>query len=488
MGTGGALYECFDWLDEDFLILYADVYSKVDLRKLISFHHENRNDMTCVTHPNDHPFDSDILETDNNNKIIKVHPHPRLDTTWLPNNINAAMYCANKKIFNCRIQKRKFDIAQHLLPSLIDNDFKVGGYKTVEYLKDMGTPNRLNKVKLDVKRNIDLRRAHSSQKKAIYIDRDGTINKEAGHISELDQFALEAEAALAIKKINSSHYLAFCVTNQPVIARGEASENKILNIHNKMETLLGLEEAYLDEIVYCPHHPDGGFKGEIKELKKNCDCRKPKPGLINELSRKYNIDNSKSFMIGDRFSDVLAGERAGSYTVLITSGSRDKQETYATRPFLVVSNLNSAVQFILESFEKVNLFSGKILASLENDVKILFIEGSSEEMRFATVSVLLKCINNSLAWRTLQGDNKKDFGNSLDKDVSIIQKILEGTQKHFSESIYIKKLDKCFYFQKVKIASNTLVILDGTNKDFYFSRKELKKFKKQSFFLSIDEK
>ena len=234
LGTGGALYECFDWLDEDFLILYADVYSKVDLRKLISFHHENRNDMTCVTHPNDHPFDSDILETDNYNKIIKVHPHPRLDTTWLPNNINAAMYCANKKIFNCRVQKRKFDIAQHLLPLLINNDFKVGAYKTVEYLKDMGTPNRLSKVKLDVKRNIDLKRAHFSKKKAIYIDRDGTINKEEGHISELDQFALETEAALAIKKINSSHYLAFCVTNQPVIARGEASERKILSIHNKM--------------------------------------------------------------------------------------------------------------------------------------------------------------------------------------------------------------------------------------------------------------
>ena len=121
----------------------------------------------------------------------------------------------------------------------------------------------------------------------------------------------------AIKKINQSGYLAVVVTNQPVIARGEVTYDKLKEIHNKMETLLGKDGAYLDGIYFCPHHPDSGFEGEIKELKIDCNCRKPKPGMLIKAAEDLNVDLSMSWMIGDGKSDILAGKNAGCKTALI---------------------------------------------------------------------------------------------------------------------------------------------------------------------------
>ena len=123
--------------------------------------------------------------------------------------------------------------------------------------------------------------------------------------------------AEAIRTVNESGYLAIVVTNQPVIARGEVTGEELTEIHNKMETLLGKEGAYLDGIYVCPHHPDSGFPGEIPDLKIECDCRKPKPGLLLQAAEEYNIDLSQSWMVGDSAIDVQAGQNAGCQTALI---------------------------------------------------------------------------------------------------------------------------------------------------------------------------
>lgn len=123
--------------------------------------------------------------------------------------------------------------------------------------------------------------------------------------------------AEAIRKINESGYLAIVTTNQPVIARGEVSFEELEEIHNKMETLLGKEGAYLDAIYYCPHHPHKGYEGERPELKIECDCRKPKPGMLLNAAADFNIDLSQSWMVGDGENDVKAGLNAGCKTALI---------------------------------------------------------------------------------------------------------------------------------------------------------------------------
>ena len=142
-----------------------------------------------------------------------------------------------------------------------------------------------------------------------------------GFLRNIDEFELIDGAADAIRKINASDYLAIVATNQPVIARGEISFEELETIHNKMETLLGKEGAYLDAIYFCPHHPHKGYEGERPELKIDCGCRKPKPGMLLKAARDFNIDLQQSWMIGDSESDVKAGQSTGCRTALIGEGT-----------------------------------------------------------------------------------------------------------------------------------------------------------------------
>ena len=214
----------------------------------------------------------------------------------------------------------KVDLDRQLLKPLAGTG-KMFCYDSPEYVKDMGTPERYYSVCEDYKTGRVSGKNLKNKQKAVFLDRDGTINKYVGFLRNIDDFELVDGVADAIKKINASGYLAIVVTNQPVIARGEVSFEELEEIHNKMETLLGKEGAYLDAIYFCPHHPHKGYEGEHPELKFDCDCRKPKPGMLLNAARDFNIDLSQSWMIGDGENDIKAGQNAGCQTALIGSES-----------------------------------------------------------------------------------------------------------------------------------------------------------------------
>ena len=186
-----------------------------------------------------------------------------------------------------------------------------------------------------------------NRQKCIFLDRDGTINRFVGFLRKPGEIELLPGVAEAIRRINESEYLAVCITNQPVVARGEVTFEELDTINNKMHTLLGNEGAYLDGLVFCPHHPDKGFDGEIKELKFDCDCRKPKTGLVKKAAERFNIDVSNSFVIGDTYADVLTGKNAGAKTVLLRSGAEDKFEKYKCDPDFTAEDLLEAINIIL---------------------------------------------------------------------------------------------------------------------------------------------
>ena len=166
-----------------------------------------------------------------------------------------------------------------------------------------------------------------NKQKAVFLDRDGTINRYVGFLRDIDDFELLPGVAEAVKRINASGYLAIVVTNQPVIARGEVTFEQLHEIHNKMETLLGAEGAYLDGIYYCPHHPHKGYEGEVPELKFDCECRKPKPGMLLKAAKDFNIDLAASWMIGDGENDIEAGKAAGCKTSLVGRGEYGQDMT-----------------------------------------------------------------------------------------------------------------------------------------------------------------
>ena len=145
-----------------------------------------------------------------------------------------------------------------------------------------------------------------------------------GFLRDINDFELIPGVAKAIKEINNSGYLAIVVTNQPVIARGEVTVSQLSEIHKKMATELGKEGAFLDAVYYCPHHPDKGYEREIPELKINCDCRKPKPGMLFQAANDFNIDLSQSWMIGDSVSDTKAGNAAGCHSILISQNGENE--------------------------------------------------------------------------------------------------------------------------------------------------------------------
>jgi histidinol-phosphate phosphatase family protein len=145
--------------------------------------------------------------------------------------------------------------------------------------------------------------------------------------------------------MNLSIWLSF-ITNQPVIARGECSFEELNHIHNRLYTLLGREGAYLDGLYFCPHHPDKGFEGEVLELKINCDCRKPKTGMLKRAEADFNADLSNSWFIGDTTMDVQTGKNAGMHTIMLRSGD-PKKEKFNVTPDAMADDLLDAVKMIL---------------------------------------------------------------------------------------------------------------------------------------------
>ncbi len=316
LGNAGALFQMKDKLVEDFLLLNADAMFNVDFNRFVAFHKRHGGLVSLFTHPNNHPYDSGLIISNEKKQVMQWLSKEDNRPEYYENRVNAGLHIINPEVLNKERLAGKIDLDRQVLKPLCGTG-KMYCYDSPEYVKDMGTPNRYYAVCSDFKNGIVEEKNLKKKQKAIFLDRDGTINKYVGFLREVEQFELLDGVSEAIKKINQSGYLAVVVTNQPVIARGEVTYDKLQEIHNKMETLLGKDGAYLDGIYFCPHHPDSGFEGEIKELKIDCNCRKPKPGMLIKAAEDLNIDLSMSWMIGDGKSDILAGKNAGCKTALI---------------------------------------------------------------------------------------------------------------------------------------------------------------------------
>lgn len=318
LGNAGALFQLKDKLTEDFLLLNADAMFNVDFNRFVNFHKEHKGLVTLFTHPNNHPYDSGLIIADKDKQVEKWLAKEDVRPKFYQNRVNAGLHVISPEVLNMQFTTEKVDLDRQVLKPLCGTG-TMYCYDSPEYVKDMGTPDRFEGVCKDFKNGIVEGRNLKNKQKAIFIDRDGTINKYVGFLRDTKQFELLDGVSEAIKKINQSGYLAIVVTNQPVIARGEVTYDGLQEIHNKMETLLGEAGAYLDGIYFCPHHPDSGFEGEIKELKFECECRKPKPGMLFKAAKDLNIDLEQSWMIGDGKNDIQAGQNAGCRTALIGS-------------------------------------------------------------------------------------------------------------------------------------------------------------------------
>lgn len=336
LGNAGALFKLRNQLDSDFLLLNADAIFDVDFNRMVKFHEDNGGLVTLFTHPNNHPYDSGLIIADGEHKVLSWLSKEDKRPQYYQNRVNAGLHVISPKALDMALERLqleekrigtigengeviKVDLDRKILKPLAGTGHMIC-YDSPEYVKDMGTPERFRQVEEDFRTGRVTSKNLKNKQKAIFLDRDGTINEYVGFLRDINQFRLMEGVSEAIKKINNSGYLAIVVTNQPVIARGEVTWEELERIHCKMETELGLEGAYIDGLYFCPHHPHKGYEGEILSLKTNCNCRKPNPGMLLKAAEDFNIDLENSWMIGDGKNDIKAGKNAGCKTALIGHG------------------------------------------------------------------------------------------------------------------------------------------------------------------------
>jgi len=348
-GTAGAVLALMDLLAERFLVVYGDTLFDVDFARFETFHQKSSNGASLFLHPNDHPEDSDLVEIDAG-VILGFHGYPHPPGSWYPNLVNAALYLVEKAaLVPYQHLSPPLDFAKDLFPRMVADGCRLGGYVSSEYIKDLGTPARLDKAVSSLARGVVGRASYRHLQRAVFIDRDGTLNDDPGFIRFAEDLHVFPFVGSAIKRLNDTEYRAVLITNQPVIARGEATFADLRRIHGKLDAELARSRAYLDAYYVCPHHPDSGFPGEVKELKVACDCRKPKPGLVLRAARDMNIDLSRSWFVGDSTSDFGAAALAGVRSIGVRTGCASSDTRYPYRPDVLKENFAAAVEYILET-------------------------------------------------------------------------------------------------------------------------------------------
>ena len=385
-GTAGAVLACLDRLDAAFLVVYGDTLFDIDIASLVAAHRAAGAAATLLLHPNDHPADSDLVELDDNGRILAFHRYPHDPQRVLPNLVNAAFYVVERSLLEAyRSFPVPADFAGDLFPRALQNGRRLHGHRSYEYIKDLGTPSRLDKVERHLASGMVARARRSVPQRAVFLDRDGTLNVLNGYVRSTADFTLLPGVVPALHRLNEAERRVVVITNQPVLARGEATFDGMRRIHAKLDMELGREGVYVDALYLCPHHPDRGFPGEVTALKVDCDCRKPKSGLIERAIAEMNIDREQSFFVGDGARDVQAARSAGVTSIRVHTGEAVSSGDHP--PDFEVQDLGEAVTLILDHYPRW-LQAVEPLAAAVTAGDVILVDGLSRSGRSATASVL----------------------------------------------------------------------------------------------------
>jgi D,D-heptose 1,7-bisphosphate phosphatase len=437
LGTVGGLKAIEDRLKGDFILLYGDVMLDMDIHRLQKFHAAKNSECTLVVHPNDHPYDSDLVEIDNDGKITAFHPKPHEENKYYRNLVSAGMYILSFSLLRYLKKDVKADFGRDIFPVLY-NKISMYGYNTSEYLKDMGTPDRLEKVSSDFLSGKIEAKNFKNKQAAVFLDRDGVLNEDTDLVKNADELLVFPFAARSVKKINQTNFLAIVITNQSVVARNMCTEDGLRIIHNKMDTVLGHDHAKLDAIYYCPHHPDKGFPGENEKYKIECDCRKPKPGMLLDAARDFNIDLASSYFIGDSERDIVAGKRAGVTTVGLMTGKG--MFNSKVKPDYFFYNLEEAVDFIVgDPYSSAFQQTKNLFLKTKQKSYVILLGGNTRSGKSSVATYFereFKKLNNSVLrinlddWLISKENRKDSFSVSdnfqLPNLVNDVERILEG--------------------------------------------------------------
>ncbi len=347
-GNAGAIAFLAE-LGEGLLYVPGDLFLDVDLHRFFKFHEEKGAMISAFVHPEPHPEKKDVLIVKPNGQGFVV----------LPKETSSARDFAYRNIVPTDLAIVSGDFlstydSDDIYPLNFRDDvfaptLAIEGlyaYNSSEYVTKIKDRLSLEKVINDVTKGIPERKNLKNPQATFFLDRDGTLNVFGDFVVKAEMLHLIPGAAKAVKKINDSGYLAICITNQPIVARGETTMGELQRIMATLEMELGKEGAYLDGVYFCPHFP---VKKEhsIAEYTKECDCRKPKIGMLLNAKRDHRVDFSSSWFIGDTTQDVQTAKNAGTHSVLLLGGDPHPYAKYPdAKPDFIVNTLAEAVEKI----------------------------------------------------------------------------------------------------------------------------------------------
>lgn len=380
-GTAGAVMAGLDLMQERSLIVYGDTLFDIDVPHMLEAHLASGAEATLLLHPNDHPVDSDLVGLGLDGFVTAFHPHPHPPGANLRNLVNAAFYVVERAALErWRNVPTPNDFGQNLFPAMIDAGQRLLGYVSAEYIKDLGTPGRLDKVERHLSSGIVEAASRRNPQEAIFIDRDGTLNIPAGYISSPKDLELIPGVAEAMRRLNDAGKRTVLITNQPVVARGECDLETLDRIHGRLDTLLSSAGAYLDRIYFCPHHPDGGYPGEVAELKIRCNCRKPAGGMVEAAISDMGIERHRSWMVGDSGRDMELARRTGLLSAMVLTGEEDISARPDAEAYdFVFPDFAGAVAFILDAYPMLATLARTHVDNI-GPGEIVVVQGEGAEM------------------------------------------------------------------------------------------------------------
>lgn len=303
LGSAGMLQQILSGLEDEIcFVSLGDILPRGGI--IESFHvwkaaGAKRENIVFV-HPNNHPGDSDSVERLSGSDLIEVIISSRASTSSARANLSpVGFFLLKTSDVKFWPNARKLDLVHDILPALLNSKVTISAKDIVRRSLDVGTPERLERVQSY------LTKVEMILNWAVFIDRDETLIKDPTTPANRGK-SLELMPGVIpfLKLLNDTGIPVICISNQPAIAKGQSTFQKIEAQNREIQNLLANEYVYVDKWLYCPHHPETGFEFEIKELKISCSCRKPKNGMIVQVIEQHNIEVSKSVVIGDTFRDV----------------------------------------------------------------------------------------------------------------------------------------------------------------------------------------
>jgi histidinol-phosphate phosphatase family protein len=317
-GTAGAIAGARAHLAERFFLVYGDVFTVLDWQRLAAAAERDAGIATLVVHRSDHPEDSDLVAIDDAHRVIgwvgrrpEARRRALVAATALT---NAGIAVVHRNLLH-RIPERPSDLTETVLPALVDARAPIHAYVTSEYVRDAGTPRRLEEVRAAIDDGRAARRAE-----LCLLDRDGVVLDTTRPVTSPDQVRLAPGAATGIRTLNEVGIEVVLVSNQAGVARGSFDLDTLARIHERVVALLAAEGAHLDDFHYCPHHPETHWGEGRPELRGPCECRKPSTGMVELALSRARCAAWRTVVVGDETCDLQLAMNAGLAAIAVDTG------------------------------------------------------------------------------------------------------------------------------------------------------------------------